>query len=102
MTIRLATATSGNTSVIARTLCIPLFRRGANDNGASEDDDRMLWEALRHFAGHGLHAAKEAAAHAEAALEAGDAKEFEWWQSICVKLDRGLGARLAQLAAKSA
>jgi len=102
MTIRLATATTGTTSAIARALCTPLFSRAANDNGAGEGDDRMLWEALRHFADHGLHAAKEAAAHAEAALKAGDAEEFEWGQSICGKLDRRLGARLARLAAKSA
>lgn len=100
MTIRLATASTGTNSVIARALCSPVAFCPANDNGGG--DDHMLWEALRHFAEHGLHAALQAADAAQAALVAGDQEGFEWWLSICRKLDRKMGERLASLAAANA
>lgn len=103
MTIRFATATTGHSSVIARTLQMSVPACPVNDNGdaagGSAGDERMLWEALRHFARHGLHAALEAAESAEAALEAGDTEGFEWWLSICRKLDRKMGESLARQAA---
>jgi len=99
MTIRFATATTGYSSVIARTVCAPAPISAVNDNGAAPCDERVLWEALRHFSQHGLHAALQAADMAEAALESGDSEGFEWWLSICSTLDRKLGARLAGRAA---
>lgn len=101
MTIRLATATTGSGSVIARRLSSAVLQFPANDNAEGAGDDRMLWAALRHFAAHGLHAAMQAADSAEAALEAGDDEGFAWWLSICRMLDRPLGERLArQVAAR--
>jgi hypothetical protein len=98
----LATAATGTSSVIARVLCAPVLRFPANDNADSAGDDRMLWEALRHFAEHGLHAAQEAAEAARVALEAGDEDGFEWWLSVCRMLDRPLSERLARQAAEKA
>ena len=98
MTIRFATATKGYSSVIARTVCASVPICPVNDNGDAGDpgDERMLWEALRHFAEHGLQAAKQAAESAEAARESGDTEGFKWWLSICRKLDRPMGESLAR------
>jgi len=96
MTIRFATATNGYSSVIARRVCAPVIINPANDNPRTPADERLLWEALRHFAKHGMHAALHAAESAEAALEAGDQEAFEWWLSICRTLDRRLGDALAR------
>lgn len=101
MTIRFAKATPGYSAVIARRVCLLAPISPANDNGVA-GDERMMWEALRHFADHGLHAALEAAETAEAALESGDQDGFEWWLSICRMLDRPMGDRLARQAAANA
>jgi len=102
MTIRFATASSGYSSVIARAVCAPVMYRPANDNLRSQSDDSALWEALRHFARHGLHAAARAAEAAEAALEAGDRESFEWWLEVCRKIDRPLSETLARKADSTA
>lgn len=101
MTIRLAPATQGSHAAVSRWVHALLPARPANDNGCAQGDERMLWEALRHFADHGLHAALEAAESAQAALDAGDEEGFEWWLSICRMLDRPLGDRLARVAASN-
>ncbi|WP_395395093.1 hypothetical protein [Novosphingobium sp. BL-8A] len=63
----------------------PLLPSAANQNG---HDERMLTEALRHFAVYGLSAARHARANAEAARLSGDDKACEWWIAVCRQLDR--------------
>lgn len=99
MTIRLATAATGSSSVIARVICTPALQFPANDDEGEPGDDRILWEALRHFGDHGLRAAQEAATSAKVALEAGDHDGFEWWLSVCRMLDRKLGESLSRQGA---
>jgi hypothetical protein len=102
MTIRFATASCGYSSVIARAVSAPMMYRPANDNLLSENDDSALWEALRHFARHGLRAAARAAEAAETALEAGDRESFEWWLEVCGKIDPSLSEALARKAGLTA
>lgn len=52
----------------------------------------MLHAALRHFARHGLRAAREARREAERAFFAGDRERYDWWLVICRTLD----ARIAR------
>ncbi len=97
-------------------LCAPLARavarraqcRTANDNAADKPfgamlreyrlhrdapaDERILRAALRHFAEHGLGAARAARAQAEAAFFAGDRQAYDWWLGITRTLDRRLAA----------
>ena len=57
----------------------------------------LLHAALRHFAEHGLGAAREARAQAEAAFFAGDRQAYDWWLGITRTLDRRLAAEAARL-----
>ena len=66
----------------------------ANDNGEAEVSDRLLHAALRHFAQHGLGAAREARDQAEKAFFAGDRTAYDWWIAICRTLDRRIAAQL--------
>ena len=66
----------------------------ANDNGEAEVSDRLLYAALRHFAQHGLGAAREARNQAEKAFFAGDHIAYDWWIAICRTLDRRIAAQL--------
>ncbi|MEM8724527.1 MAG: hypothetical protein AAGE86_03300 [Pseudomonadota bacterium] len=72
----------------------------ANDNcgarTANLPDDQMLRAALRHFAEHGLGAARAARGRAEAAFFAGDRQSYEWWLGITRTLDRRLAAQAEQ------
>ncbi len=70
----------------------------ANDNGAGLSNDTMLHAALRHFADHGLAAAREARRHAEDARAAGDDQTYEWWLGICRALDRRMARELDRQA----
>jgi hypothetical protein len=54
----------------------------------------MLHAALRHFAAHGLGAAREARRQAESAFFAGDRQTYDWWLGVCRTLDRRLAAQL--------
>lgn len=102
MTIRFAAAAARDySSVIARSVCAPVPNSPANDNGHAPGDERLLWEALRHFGRHGLDAARRAVDAAETALDAGDREGFEWWLSICCMLDRQMGETLARQAASA-
>lgn len=56
----------------------------------------MLHAALRHFAEHGLGAAREARRQAETAFFAGDRASYDWWLSICRTLDRRMAEELAR------
>ena len=65
----------------------------ANDNEAErEATDQVLRAALRHFAQHGLGAAKVARAQAEKAFFEGDRATYDWWLGITRTLDRRLAA----------
>ena len=50
----------------------------------------MLRAALRHFADHGLGAARAAREQAEQAFFAGDRQSYDWWLGVTRALDRRL------------
>lgn len=77
-------------SPIARALVSRAVERVANDNGGTAPSDLMLRAALRHFAEHGLGAARAARAQAESAFFAGDRQSYDWWLGITRTLDRRL------------
>ena len=97
-------------SPIAKAQVARAIKRAANDNGGSrgngaaarQSSDQLLHAALRHFAEHGLGAAREARAHAEAALFAGDRQAYDWWLGITRTLDRRLAAETEKLASAPA
>lgn len=95
MTVHFAAARSSARSPIARTLARRVMGRVANDNG-SEANDQMLHAALRHFAEHGLGAAREARKQAEQAFFAGDRQAYDWWLGVCRTLDRRLADQLVR------
>lgn len=88
-------------SPIAKALVSRAIERAANDNGGSPADrqsnDQLLRAALRHFAEHGLGAAREARSQAEAAFFAGDRQAYDWWLGITRTLDRRLAAEAEKL-----
>ena len=103
MTIRFAAAWGGTTPAIARTLCPSAPLGAVNDNlpiplgtqalmaGPTAEDAASGYlpvEALRHFARHGLAAAAQARAEAEAAQAAGNAEGRDHWIAVCRQLDR--------------
>ena len=95
MSIRFAPASRGSSSPLARTL---KTRRGlvpANDNSGTFGGEKLLGEALRHFAVHGLGAAEAARANAERAFFAGDRDRYQHWLDICRLLDRRMAAAVA-------
>ena len=97
MTIDFAAAESSFRSPVAR-LVAPIARReAANDNGrysaAQVPNDQMLQAALRHFAEHGLGAARAARIKAEEAFFAGDRPAYDWWLGITRTLDRRIAAQ---------
>ena len=109
MPVHFAAARSTAHSPIARALARKAHSRAANDNaGAAQmvatasPIDGVMHAALKHFANHGLSAAKVAAQQAEHAHAADDPESYDWWLGICRTLDRGLARRLdEQLAIKS-
>ena len=108
MTIRFAPATTGALAArrlpackpIARALIARSIERVSNDNGPAADaasreqNDQVLRAALRHFAQHGLSAARIARAQAQAALTAKDRQTFDWWLNITRTLDRRMAAEI--------
>lgn len=102
MSFHFAAARSVAHSPIARALAKKALGRAANDNsgdetslcGALGSQDLMLKAALRHFAEHGLGAAREARRHAERAFFSGDRQGYAWWLGVCRALDRRLAADL--------
>jgi hypothetical protein len=72
-------------------ICFPpqLPERLASD-GAEDGEarDRILADALRHFAIHGLGAVDAALVNAQRAAHAGDEQEQRQWLSICAMFDR--------------
>lgn len=123
MTIRFAAAWGGKSPAIVRALCPSAPLSAVNDNHhrprghlaaavvaayapscshpqEAANDQRLLAEALRHFARHGLSAAAHARANAEAARASGDDETCRWWISICRQLDRRMADALANRIAR--
>jgi len=77
--------------------------RAANDNEENglprgfDINDKLVRAALRHFAEHGLGAARQARAEAEAAFFQGDRQAYQWWLGITRTLDRRLAREAAQI-----
>lgn len=106
MALPLRFAKAGRRSVLAvdpvqvRRMTERATARAANDNQRIRVDmfapqpvsEHVLHAALRHFAQHGLGAAREAHALAETALLAGDRQTYDWWLGITRTLDRRLAA----------
>ena len=95
MTIRFAAATRGEHGIVTRFLAASVPLRAANDNAWDLSRDRIVQGALRHFARHGLAAARIAQSNAEDAFFAGDRDGWRWWMAICRTLDRRLAAGIA-------
>jgi len=84
---------------IARGLATRAMERAANENMMQGEaivpsSDALLRAALRHFADHGIAAAREAGALATAARDCGDQQGYEWWLGVTRTLDRRLAARM--------
>ena len=74
----------------------------ANDNDAKHTSEATMRAALRHFASHGLDAAKIARQNAEKASKKGDEQTFLWWLDICKALDRRMAKSLSKSPNKAA
>ncbi|WP_298467300.1 hypothetical protein [uncultured Erythrobacter sp.] len=100
MTIHFAAEPCMIGTPVSRALSALRIPEPANDNGDAHSvmlpDDQMLRAALRHFAEHGLGAARAARGRAEAAFFAGDRQTYEWWLGITRTLDRRLAAQAEQ------
>ena len=87
---------------IAKALASRGVEKAANDNAEFTREnvasDQMLRAALRHFAEHGLGAAREARAQAEHAFFIGDRQAYDWWLGITRTLDRRMAAQASRLA----
>jgi hypothetical protein len=95
MTLRFAAARSPECSPVARALIRRAPGVAINDNGGPVDE-AILNAALRHFAAHGLGAARVAANEAEQNLADGNHRQYERWLAVCRMLDRRLANRLAR------
>lgn len=94
MTLRFAASPAAAAALpIARVLAWREPAGAANDNGR-EEHDRLLHAALRHFAEHGMGAARDSYRRAERAFFAGDRASYQWWLGVCRTLDR----RMAETA----
>jgi len=86
-------------SIDARALLRRVRKQVANDNAdfgeRHEQNDQVLRAALRHFATHGMGAAKVARAQAERAFFKGDRETYDWWLGITRALDRRLAANVS-------
>ncbi|MDF2638105.1 MAG: hypothetical protein K0R64_1089 [Novosphingobium lindaniclasticum] len=115
MAIRFSAARNGSCPVLVRALnpSVPIcaanddFGRKhrsrtarAGDAVAHTANERVLTEALRHVAHHGLSAAAHARAHAAAARLAGDEHGCAWWIAICRQLDRPMADAFARRIAR--
>ncbi len=103
MTIHFAAARTANCSPVARALArSERTAAPANDNGNQAPGEEIFKASLRHFAEHGLGAARAARAKAQEAFFAGDRQAYDWWLSITRTLDRRLAAELDQQEGASA
>lgn len=96
MSIFFSAASTPGGSAIARALTAGVPLRAANDNShEGESGEELLHSALRHFAEHGMSAARLARENAEAAMRSGEENECRHWLGICRALDRRMGATAA-------
>ncbi len=70
----------------------------ANDSRHDHPAEATLDAALRHFARHGMAAAQQARARAQAARAEGDEQGFAWWLEICRALDRRMAREIDRQA----
>lgn len=96
MTIHFAAARKGASSPLSRALAYRPLEAAANDNGANTGNEVLLQAALRHFAIHGLGAAREARREAQAAFFAGNREAYDRWLELCRVLDRRMADQLAR------
>jgi hypothetical protein len=102
MTVDFAAKASAHRAPLARILARRGADRAANDNRPGQrGGDHMLHAALRHFAAHGLGAAREARKQAEKAFFTGDRQSYDWWLGVCRTLDRRLAAQLVRATARA-
>lgn len=97
MTVHFAAARSIARSPVARVLSRRTPGRAANDNGNVahiQANDQLIHAALRHFANHGMGAARAARKQAEDAFFAGDRQAYDWWLGICRALDKRIAGQL--------
>lgn len=94
MTVNFAAARNAATSPLFRILSHRRPATAANDNYCGEGDDRLLHAALRHFAEHGMQAAREARYEAEKAFFLGERERYLWWLGVCRTLDRRMAQEL--------
>ena len=96
MIMHFAAAQNSERSPLTRLLRCPAVSCAANDNGPVDGkgapSDIILHAALRHFAAHGLGAARAARGRAHEAFFAGDRMAYDWWLEITRTLDRRLAA----------
>lgn len=92
MTVHFAAARNAAANPLARILSPRHPSAAANDNYCGSGDDQLLHAALRHFARHGMQAAREARREAEKAFFSGERERYLWWLGVCRTLDR----RMAQ------
>lgn len=95
MTIRFAAAVHPCAPRLTAGQVRALDHVAANDNSLRQVRAEVLHAALRHFARHGMAAARIAGERATAALAADDAAGHSWWLEICNALDWRAAARLA-------
>lgn len=101
MTVYFAAARTAFRSPVARVLSRRTPGRAANDNGdlsETQANDNLIHAALRHFATHGMGAAREARKQAESAFFAGDRLGYDWWLGICRALDKRIAGQLEDAA----
>lgn len=99
MTVYFAAARTAVHSPVARILSRRTPGRAANDNGdlaGIQANDQLIHAALRHFANHGMGAARAARKQAEAAFFAGDRQGYDWWLGICRTLDKRIAGQLEE------
>ena len=94
MTIRFAAAVPASVHPLVKPFLRGSLGNPANDNGAGVAPDAMVIEALRHFAEHGLAAARHARSKARAAHAARDDAGYAYWLKVCRQLDRRMAATL--------
>ena len=90
MPVHYAAARSRASSPLARIIGNGRVRIAANDEPSLSfaPIDELTEATLRHFAEHGLGAARAAREQAEEARRAGVKAESEYWLQICRNLDR--------------
>lgn len=95
MTMHFAPAIPHRNQAVAGALGAAVPAGAANDNDHGLCHDAIIKATLRHFANHGLSAARRACENAEAALQAGDHEDCRFWLSICRMLDRRMAAAIS-------